>query len=84
MIENKQRANNPFKGKLKELSRKTTPTTFDERIQKIKQIQRGWINKFRLANIQGKLIELDGWLRNRLRYCFWHHWKKRSENGKTS
>jgi len=20
--------------------------------------------------------ELDGWLRNRLRYCIWHHWKK--------
>jgi len=19
---------------------------------------------------------LDGWLRNRLRYCIWHHWKK--------
>ncbi len=23
-----------------------------------------------------KLNELDGWLRNRLRYCIWHHWKK--------
>ena len=22
------------------------------------------------------LKELDGWLRNRLRYCIWHHWKK--------
>ena len=51
--------------------------SFKERVQKIKQIQRGWINNFRLANIQGKLLELDGWLRNRLRYCIWHHWKKR-------
>ena len=24
----------------------------------------------------GKLRDLDGWLRNRLRYCIWHHWKK--------
>jgi hypothetical protein len=32
---------------------------FDERIQKIKAIQRGWINNFRLANIPGKLNELD-------------------------
>ncbi len=23
-----------------------------------------------------KLKELDGWLRTRLRYCIWHHWKK--------
>jgi len=29
-----------------------------------------------LASIQVKLKELDGWLRNRLRYCIWHHWKK--------
>ena len=24
----------------------------------------------------GKLKDLDGWIRNRLRYCIWHHWKK--------
>ncbi len=29
-----------------------------------------------MASIQVKLKELDGWLRNRLRYCIWHHWKK--------
>ena len=23
-----------------------------------------------------KLAELDVWLRCRLRYCIWHHWKK--------
>ncbi|MDF1547673.1 MAG: group II intron reverse transcriptase/maturase [Bacteroidales bacterium] len=65
-----------FKAKLKELTRKTTPMSFDERIQKLKEVQRGWINNFRLASIHGKLNELDGWLRNRLRYCIWHHWKK--------
>jgi hypothetical protein len=30
-----------------------------------------------MASIYGKLKELDGWIRNRLRYCIWHHWKKR-------
>jgi len=29
-----------------------------------------------MAGIYAKLIELDGWLRNKLRYCIWHHWKK--------
>jgi RNA-directed DNA polymerase len=65
-----------LKAKLKMVTRKTTPMSFDVRIQKIKAIQRGWINSFRLANIQSKLKILDGWLRNRLRYCIWHHWKK--------
>lgn len=65
-----------FKAKLKEETRKTNPKSFDERIQKLIEIQRGWINNFKYANIKTKLEELDGWLRNRLRYCIWHHWKK--------
>jgi len=65
-----------LKQKLKTITRKTTPMSFDERIQKLREVQRGWINAFRMASIQNKLAELDGWLRNRLRYCIWHHWKK--------
>jgi group II intron reverse transcriptase/maturase len=71
-----------LKAKLKEATRKTTPLSFNERTQKVKAIQRGWINSFRLASIQDKLKELDGWLRNRLRYCLWHHWKKRERKRK--
>lgn len=65
-----------LKFKLKTITRKTTPSSFDERIHKIKEIQRGWLQYFRMASIQVKLQDLDGWLRNRLRYCIWHHWKK--------
>ena len=65
-----------LKQKLKIITRKTTPSTFDERIQKLNQTAQGWLNYFRMASIQGKLKDLDGWLRNRLRYCIWHHWKK--------
>ena len=71
-----------LKSKLKEETRKTKPLSLKERIQKINSIHRGWINNFRLANIQGKLSTLDGWLRNRLRYCIWHHWKKRERKRK--
>lgn len=65
-----------LKRELKQLTRKTIPMSFDERIQRINQKMRGWLNYFRYASIQVKLVELDGWLRNRLRYCIWHHWKK--------
>ena len=36
----------------------------------------GWLNNFRLGNIRAKLKKIDEWLRNRLRYCIWHDWKK--------
>ncbi len=71
-----------FKEKLKELTRKTTPMSFNERIEKINSTLRGWLQYFRYASIQQKLIKLDGWLRNRLRYCIWHHWKKRERKRK--
>lgn len=65
-----------LKQKLKIITRKTIPMSFDERIQKLNEVQRGWVNNFRMASIYVKLKDLDGWLRNRLRYCIWHHWKK--------
>jgi len=65
-----------LKQKLKIITRKTTPSSLSERITKLKEVQRGWINYFRMGSIYGKLKDLDSWLRNRLRYCIWHHWKK--------
>lgn len=67
---------NAFKSKLKFLTRKTVPMSFDERITRMNRLIRGWINYFKLASIQSKLKKLEEWLRNRLRYCIWHHWKK--------
>ena len=65
-----------LKERLKSITRKTTPAKFDERITTIKQVQRGWLTYFRGTNIMGKLRDIDGWLRNRLRYCIWTDWKK--------
>ena len=65
-----------LKERLKSITRKTAPAQFVERLTKIKEVQRGWLTYFRGTNIMGKLRDLDGWLRNRLRYCIWHDWKK--------
>ena len=65
-----------LKAKLKRLTRKTIPASFDERIHRINLLLRGWVNYFKKASIHQKLKKLDEWLRNRLRYCIWHHWKK--------
>lgn len=65
-----------LKYKIKQITRKTIPAGFDERIQRLNLLMRGWLNYFKPANIFGKLKTMDGWVRNRLRYCIWHHWKK--------
>ncbi len=72
-----------LKQKLKTITRKTTPMSFDERIQKLNEVQRGWVNNFRMASIYNKLNDLDGWIRNRLRYCIWSRTcGRRNLNGK--
>ncbi|MEQ9374087.1 MAG: group II intron reverse transcriptase/maturase [Imperialibacter sp.] len=65
-----------LKQTLKAITRKTVPMSLQERFRKLKEVQRGWLNYFRMASIQAKLKEIDSWLRNRLRYCIWHDWKK--------
>lgn len=61
---------------LKGITRKTRALSISERISRILEIQRGWLNYFRGTSITGKLRDVDGWVRNRLRYCIWHDWKK--------
>lgn len=65
-----------LKQRLKAITRKTTPATFKERVHRLKEVQRGWLNYFRMASIKGRLQEIDSWVRNRLRHCIWHDWKQ--------
>ncbi len=65
-----------LKQKLKQITRKTLPLSFGQRIAKLTAFTRGWVNYYKFANISTKLKALDTWVRNRLRYCIWKHWKK--------
>jgi RNA-directed DNA polymerase len=65
-----------LKHKITKITRKTLPASFDERIERLNLLMRGWLNYFKPASMFGKLKTMDGWVRNRLRYCIWHHWKK--------
>ena len=48
----------------------------DAELRKLAEVWKGWVNNYRLASINAKLKTVDEWLRNRLRYCIWHDWKK--------
>ena len=65
-----------LKRKLQGFTKKTRQYSFKERLQKLAEVWKGWVNNFRLASIHSKLQTLDKWLRARLRYCIWHDWKK--------
>lgn len=51
-----------LKQKLKSITRKTTPSSFGERVARLKEVQRGWLQYFCMASITGKLRDLDMWV----------------------
>lgn len=65
-----------LKGKLRRITNRNTSMNFDDRLTKLKQINVGWVNYYKLANMEMKLKEIDGWIRRRLRACIWKTWKK--------
>lgn len=65
-----------FKEKVKVYTNRNNGISMEYRLLKLNQITKGWINYYGIANARGKLVELDGWIRRRLRACIWKQWKK--------
>lgn len=55
--------------KLRVMTQQGTPMRFDQGMEKLSEVQREWVNAFRMASIQNKRSELDRCLRKRLRDC---------------
>ena len=58
------------------ITHKTAPLSMAERTRQMKEIERGWVNYFRMASLVGKLGAIDSWVRIRLRYGIWKDWKR--------
>ena len=64
-----------FKEKLKSLTQRKWSISFTERLKRINQVTRGWINYFLIGSMKTALIEIDSRLRTRLRMIIWKMWK---------
>lgn len=65
-----------FKEKVKFITNRNRGISMDLRLLKLNDSIKGWINYFGIANAKRKLLELDKWIRRRLRACIWKQWKK--------
>ena len=65
-----------FKAKLKGLTGRSNGMSMDERLLKLKQTIVGWTNYFRIADMKTLAINLDAWLRRRIRMVIWKSWKR--------
>jgi len=69
-----------FKDKVRELWRGCQSKTSNELLRQWRAWLRGWCSYYRLAQDRKDVTRLEGWIRRRIRCCFWlrwHSWKGR-------
>lgn len=64
-----------FKRKLKQLTKRSWSISLNERITKLNQVIRGWINYFRIADMKLYMRGISEHLRRRIRCIIWKQWK---------
>ena len=65
-----------FKQRIKELTSRSWGVSMDHRLSKLRSFLRGWMAYFGLANQLKLFAQLDGWIRRRLRMCYWKQWRR--------
>lgn len=61
--------------KLKQLTKRSWSISMDDRILKLNQVIRGWVNYFRMGKMKKRLEKVDSHLRTRMRIVIWKQWK---------
>ena len=65
-----------FKDKIREITSRSNAMSMETRFLKLRQVIRGWVNYFKIANMKRIAQKLDEWIRRRIRMCYWKQWKK--------
>jgi RNA-directed DNA polymerase len=65
-----------FKHRLRGLTSRSWGVSMMERIERLNRYLRGWMNYFGISQHYSPIEELDGWLRRRIRMCYWKQWRR--------
>jgi RNA-directed DNA polymerase len=65
-----------FKHRLKGLTSRSCGVSMADRINRLNRYLRGWMNYFGISQHYSPIEELDGWLRRRIRMCYWKQWRR--------
>ena len=77
------RSKKKLKAKLKTMTNKKRPGTFQEIYADIRRVIIGWMNYYGIAEMKTWAKAMDEWLRTRMRMLIWKRWKKpRTKYGK--
>jgi len=65
-----------FKRELKHITRRCPGISIMSRVYRLKQYVQGWMAHYGCGLKYNDAVELDGWIRRRLRMSYWKQWRK--------
>jgi RNA-directed DNA polymerase len=65
-----------FKERVREITKRSNGRNMKVRIEALKRYVSGWLNYFGHSHSYAEVVELDQWLRRRVRLCYWKQWKR--------
>ena len=65
-----------FKHRTRRLTGRSWGVSMGYRLYKLAQYLRGWMGYYGISDYYRPIPELDGWLRRRVRMCYWKQWRK--------
>nr|WP_289030682.1 group II intron reverse transcriptase/maturase [uncultured Paraglaciecola sp.] len=65
-----------FKQQVRRLTNRNWGVSMHYQLFKLSQYLRGWINYFGIASGYQRCVDLDNWIRRRVRMAYWRQWRK--------
>ena len=65
-----------LKDNVREALSRSNGRSYGWRMRRLREIVNGWVGYFRLADMRGRLRDLDQWLRRKIRCLYWKNWKR--------
>ena len=71
-----------MKERIRTLTSRSNGWGYARRKQALRQYTTGWVNYFKLADMDKMLLRIDTWYRRRLRMIIWKLWKRIRTRGR--
>ena len=65
-----------FKQELKTITRRCPGISIDSRLHRLRLYVQGWMAYYGCGLKYNDAVAFDGWIRRRLRMCYWKQWRK--------
>lgn len=69
------KAHKEFKRRVKQYTGRSWRVSMQYRLRKLSTYLRGWMGYFGISEGYHDIPEIDGWIRRRVRMCYWKQWR---------